>query len=467
MKKINIVVFIVFAFIAFVGGLNHEPWADEAQSWIIARDANVEQIIWDISRYEGTFPLWFLTIKLFINFGLQYEYFFLIPIIISCIGLLVFLKRVEAPKFVKVLLPFTYYVLYQFTMVARSYSYLFLALSIWASLYKDRMNKRVKYALSLLFISMISMHGMVISGVLGIIFIIELLKTKEYKRVILPSIILVFTWIVECIILFPRADLYMNVAMIHSLKTVLNTVLSTVFTGTNIIEKIYIAIGIIGFIILIAMEFKLSKKDCLITIGALIVFMALIRLVQHHLGIIAMFVMFATIINYEELKTKYKHFEKFFVTILIVYISFSIFAVINEFNANYSGAKQMALYIEENNIDEKEIYRFGYKNVSLIPYFEKNLYSNTDKTIYEWKQSNKDFYEYVNFNKEKIKEKFKEIPEYILVEFDEINKKVKEINELIDETGLYELEYQSIGKQFYKCTYVDTESFNLYKLKNK
>ena len=114
MKKINIIVFVVFALIAFVGGLNHEPWADEAQSWIIARDANVAQIIWDVSRYEGTFPLWFLTIKLFINFGLQYEYFFIIPIIISCIGLLVFLKSVDAPKFVKILLPFTYYVLYQF-----------------------------------------------------------------------------------------------------------------------------------------------------------------------------------------------------------------------------------------------------------------------------------------------------------------------------------------------------------------
>lgn len=467
MKKINIIVFVVFALIAFVGGLNHEPWADEAQSWIIARDANVAQIIWDVSRYEGTFPLWFLTIKLFINFGLQYEYFFIIPIIISCIGLLVFLKSVDAPKFVKILLPFTYYVLYQFTIVARSYSYLFLALSIWASLYKDRMNKKVKYALSLAFLSMISMHGMIISGVLGLIFIIDLIKNKDYKNAIIPTIVLIVTWIIECVVLFPRTDLYMNVALIHSFKAVLNSILATVFTGGNIVEKIYIAIGVIVFLILIGLELKLKNKDCLITTISLIAFMAVIRLVQHHLGIIAMFIMFATLVNYEELRTKYKHFEKLFIIMLGVYISFSVFAVINDFNANYSGAKQMAIYIEENNIDEKEIYRFGYKNVSLIPYFENNIYSNTDKTIYEWKQSNKDFYEYVNFNKESIKESHKDVPEYILVEFDEKNSKVKEINELINETGCYELEYQTIGKQYYKCTYVDTESFNLYRLKNK
>ena len=467
MKKINIIVFVVFALVAFVGGVTHEPWADEAQSWIIARDANVAQIIWDVSRYEGTFPLWFLTIKLFINFGLQYEYFFIIPIIISCIGLLVFLKNVDAPKFVKVLLPFTYYVLYQFTMVARSYSYLFLALSIWASLYKDRGNKKVKYALSLVFLSMISMHGMIISGVLGLIFIIDLIKNKEYKSVILPTILLVVTWIIECCVLFPRADLYMNVALIHSFKSVLNSILATIFTGGNIIEKIYIAIGVIGFLILIGLEFKLKNKDCLFVTASLIVFMAVIRLVQHHLGIITMFIMFSILVNYEELRVKYRHFEKLFVIILVIYISFSVFAVINDFNANYSGAKQMAIYIEENNIDKKEIYRFGYKNVSLIPYFKNNLYSNTDKTIYEWKQSNKDFYEYVNFNKESIKESHNDVPEYILVEFDETNRKVKEINELINETGRYELEYQTVGKQYYKCTYVDTESFNLYRLKSK
>ena len=111
MKKLNtILVFILFVTLALVIGANHEPWADEAQSWIIARDASCGEIIWDISRYEGTFPLWFLTIKLFISLGLQYEYFFIIPIIISSIGLLVFLKLVDCPKFVKVLLPFSYYV---------------------------------------------------------------------------------------------------------------------------------------------------------------------------------------------------------------------------------------------------------------------------------------------------------------------------------------------------------------------
>ena len=465
MKKLNtILVFILFAVLALVCGANHEPWSDEAQSWIIARDASVGEIVWDISRYEGTFPLWFLTIKLFINLGLQYEYFFIIPIIISCIGLLVFLKGVEAPKFVKVLLPFTYYVLYQYTIIARSYSFLFLALSLWAIYYKERMNKKFAYVLTLIFISTISMHGMVISGMLGILYIIELIKEKKTKQSLLSIICLVLAWGVEIIILIPRADLYMNINMIHTLKDAVLAIVSVIFSGITWYEQLYIGTGIILFAILALMLIKLKRLDAIITIVCLSFFMALVRLLQHHLGIIALFLMFSIIVNYDELKSKYKHFEKLFIITLIIYISFTGISIINDFNGNYSGAKQMAIYIEENDIDEEEIYRFGYVQVALLPYFEGNLFANTSKTIYEWKESNKDFFDYVNYDPNADRSG-SYAPKYILLECNERNDVIKSINQEVIDSGLYELEYQAVGKQFYKCTYSDIEAFNLYKLK--
>ena len=108
MKKINILITIVFLAISLLIGYNHEPWVDEAQSWVIARDASVYEIVWDIARYEGTFPLWHLTLKLFMCFGLTYENLFIVPIIISLIGVIIFLSKVDAPKYVKILLPFTF-----------------------------------------------------------------------------------------------------------------------------------------------------------------------------------------------------------------------------------------------------------------------------------------------------------------------------------------------------------------------
>ena len=65
--NINNIIFILFIFFTLIIGSHHEPWTDEAQSWIIARDASVQEILFNISSYEGTFPLWILTLKLFIT----------------------------------------------------------------------------------------------------------------------------------------------------------------------------------------------------------------------------------------------------------------------------------------------------------------------------------------------------------------------------------------------------------------
>ena len=52
-----------------------------------------------------------------------------------------------------------------------------------------------------------------------------------------------------------------------------------------------------------------------------------------------------------------------------------------------------------------------------------------------------------------------------MLECNERNDVIKSINQEVIDSGLYELEYQAVGKQFYKCTYSDIEAFNLYKLK--
>src|SRR5215471_10170615 len=36
----------------------HEPWADEAQSWLLARDAGIAELWTRLLHYEGTPGLW-------------------------------------------------------------------------------------------------------------------------------------------------------------------------------------------------------------------------------------------------------------------------------------------------------------------------------------------------------------------------------------------------------------------------
>ena len=98
------VVFAAFIGIAVFAGLHHEPWADEAQSWLIARDNDLVGIFKAV-RYEGTLPTWHLINKAFQLFGLDYDHIFVIPLVLTAIGVIL-LFLTDAPLLAKVMLPF-------------------------------------------------------------------------------------------------------------------------------------------------------------------------------------------------------------------------------------------------------------------------------------------------------------------------------------------------------------------------
>ena len=74
---------IVISFIIFTLLIAnyHEHWADEAQSFLIARDTSLADLL-GYMKYEGTPPLWVLLIKLFIFLGGTYDAFFILPILL-------------------------------------------------------------------------------------------------------------------------------------------------------------------------------------------------------------------------------------------------------------------------------------------------------------------------------------------------------------------------------------------------
>ncbi len=66
-----------FAFIAWllcvsVLAWRHEPWADEAQAWLIAKDSSVLNLFLNQLRYESTPGLWHLLLMPFAKLGAPY-----------------------------------------------------------------------------------------------------------------------------------------------------------------------------------------------------------------------------------------------------------------------------------------------------------------------------------------------------------------------------------------------------------
>ena len=54
----------------------HEPWNDEAQSWLLARDVSLPQLLFHALRYESHPPLWYLILWIPTHLHIGYFIFF-------------------------------------------------------------------------------------------------------------------------------------------------------------------------------------------------------------------------------------------------------------------------------------------------------------------------------------------------------------------------------------------------------
>ena len=155
-------VFITFICIGIFAGSHHEPWADEAQSWLIARDNHSLAGLLYAVKYEGTLPVWHLLLKAFQLAGLDYGHIYIIPLLLTAAGVVI-LFFTDAPVVAKVMLPLSYYVIFQNAVSARSYAMVFPAMMLIVLFYKDRYKAPVRYHLSLFFLGMSSSYGVIIA----------------------------------------------------------------------------------------------------------------------------------------------------------------------------------------------------------------------------------------------------------------------------------------------------------------
>ena len=91
---------IIYAVFIMLGIVNHEPWRDEAQAWLIVRDAGFTDLF-SILRTEGHPPLWYLLILPLAKAGLPYAAQNWLAGIICMAAVYIFLFKTKLPLIVK------------------------------------------------------------------------------------------------------------------------------------------------------------------------------------------------------------------------------------------------------------------------------------------------------------------------------------------------------------------------------
>ena len=152
---------------------HHEPWADEAQAWQIARTLPISRIF-PLLAYEGHPGLWYLCLWLLSRLHVSYEGMRWFAAAIAFLGVSVLVTTSPFPRFIKLLLPFTFYLAFQYAIVARSYVLVPLLLFLCAYFWPQRLQRPLPIVLCLGLLANVALHAAVISGGLAVVYLIDI-----------------------------------------------------------------------------------------------------------------------------------------------------------------------------------------------------------------------------------------------------------------------------------------------------
>lgn len=158
--------FVLYIAIIAIVMCFHEPWFDEAQSWLIARDSSLADIISVRPHYEGHPPFWNLLLAIAAKNSVPYE-FGIKGIQLVCASLLgawlIFKSPFKsASSLATFLIPFTYFACFQYGVTSRPYALLCLSLLVAAHYWNSADSKTSsawKLAISLMFMCLLSVYG--------------------------------------------------------------------------------------------------------------------------------------------------------------------------------------------------------------------------------------------------------------------------------------------------------------------
>ena len=126
------VVLAGYAVVVALGIAWHEPWADEAQAWLLARDQGFWRLMLHAIRYEGTPGLWHALLWGLARLHVSYIGMHWIAGAFAATGVFVLLRWSPFSLILRLLLPFGFWLAYQDAVVARGYV-LFALLAFSAS----------------------------------------------------------------------------------------------------------------------------------------------------------------------------------------------------------------------------------------------------------------------------------------------------------------------------------------------
>jgi len=379
-------ILIIYIIILTVLILNHEPWFDESNPWLMARDGDILDIFTKYLRYEGFPGLWYLILIIPAKLNLPFLCLNLISGLIATVSAFIILRYSPFPPFFKILIPFSYFLFYQYAVVSRTYVLIPFFLFLLAKHERKKNEKVFLYAFLLGLLANTSAHGFIISGALSLIFARDLLlkkvvwqkRLKQIKALVLIGFFLFIAFLQVYPIpqdKIPHRDLNFSLqSFIQQSPQIINDSLT---------ENMYVSLLTLA-VLLVWMHKKKLLLEFLLPTGSLLLFFSFGIYKPWHQGILFMVLLYVFWIGWGK-NDKRKLFKKIkleslsiaaMTLILFVHIYWAVSVSISDYYEPYSGSKEIALFIKDNKIKNKKIFATGFHSFSILPYFDSNIFDN-------------------------------------------------------------------------------------------
>jgi hypothetical protein len=373
----------------------HEPWCDEAHSWVLVRNVGLWRTLTKYLHYEGAPGLWHVFIWLLQALRVPYAGFNYASALVAIGGACFFVRYAPFPPLVRRLFPFTYFLGYQYAVIARNYVFLPLLLFVALHLLPRAKEHPLRFTAVLALLANVSVHGTLMAGGLAVIHLMSLqgpwagLDHHTRRQHIIAAGLLAAVLAIIALQAFPAYDSVGVWMMDRGIHRKLLDVLRG-FDGALFEVGPLSAVGL--FIIGWWCFTQGAGEAFLLLVVPLGFFYGLIYRNLYHQGTIVLALVANCWIAAQRMRRPEGRPRRKVVAMVVlawmcVHLYWTGMAVWHDHWDRYSAGEAAAAYIRPLVEQGKTIYGYDFRTVAIQPYFDVNPFANERRLGPAWLQS--------------------------------------------------------------------------------
>lgn len=378
------VAWIAYCLLVSFAVLYHEPWADEAEAWLMARDLPLHRLLFSEMRYEGSPGLWHGLLWAMTRLHLPFGSLNFFAAAIAMIGAAYLIFRAPFPAPIRYAIAASYWILYQYAVIARPYVLIPLLVFITADLFSRAQKKTYLFSAALIVLAFTSAHGCVMAIAFACGYALRLprywkaLGPGGRRRQVIAAALFAGALLLIFAELLPPKDLMVPPSA-HGIEQLSN--------GFNAAMLDWLP-GSIAVALIFGIWTWRRKNFAVYAIGlaGLLALYGFVHGWPQHIGLAYVMVIAALWQSWPRPleRANFRKFDRvaYYATIvslsfvLVLQIYYSSVAIDHEYRLPYSGARQAAGYLRGILARGQRVYGYDYGMTSVLAYFDHNIFPN-------------------------------------------------------------------------------------------